>query len=328
MIVSFNKYIFKWAIVVVILMLMVGCGGVTSFEDNENENTTSIDEVKNNNVSEKNDINDIKEINLYFGNENAYLAVEVREIEEPTPKKVIQEIIKGPLTPNLRRTMPEEIEIIDVEVKGNIAYANFTKTFEEAFNGNYGTSAASSLLIYSIVNTLTLCDEFEIDKVQFLVEGNNQVSLGPYGIVDIFSTDIDVMESGNIVIMFYDFGADDYENPVNLKEFSISINKYKNNKAEVLNDIFSQIGITINNITSKENGKYIVVDITKDTVNNFERGSTAGIILTNEFIMTLLNLPDVEKVEVTVDGKSGSEGNHYSFNGIFVKDKDYYKLIH
>lgn len=204
MISMFNKKAYKCSIVAVALLLLVGCVSLTDSKDNETEVTNTVggqnisidNKTKETKVSSDTAINkDEKDVKLYFSDDNAeYLIAEVRKIKNPTPKSVIEEIIKGPTVPNLHKPLPEETVVIDVKVKDRIAYVNFGKSLEKAMEGKYGSSASSRLLLYSIVNTLALHDEFQIDKVQILIEGKKQQVLGPLSAIDPFSADLDIIK--------------------------------------------------------------------------------------------------------------------------------------
>jgi spore germination protein YaaH len=143
------------------------------------------DEKALDNVVSEEDKKEEKDIKLYFSGYNAeYLEPEIRKIKISTPKKVIEELIKGPINSNLSRTLPESTKVISVEVKDKIAYVNFSKNIgiNDGTNNNYGSSSAATMLLNSIVNTLVLCDEFDINKVHILIEGKNEQTLGPLDI--------------------------------------------------------------------------------------------------------------------------------------------------
>lgn len=157
---KFNKKIYKILAITIVVLLLSSC------------NATKKEEVD---YGEKN-------ITLYFANEEAFLTRYSTQMLDPTPEKAIQQLISGPTSEGLYRTIPEEVKVKDINIVERIAYSDFSKEMKEAMDGNYGTSAASQLLLYSIVNTLALNDEFEIDEVKILVEGKD-VELGPFGII-------------------------------------------------------------------------------------------------------------------------------------------------
>ncbi|WP_105615001.1 DUF4309 domain-containing protein [Vallitalea okinawensis] len=141
------------------------------------------------------------------------------------------------------------------------------------------------------------------------------------------------VESGgvntDVVLSFYEFGADDYDNPEDIKVITISEEEYNNNLVKVLNLIFSESGISLNNLTINEDEKLVIADLTEAASINFDNGSCGGITRTNVLVMTLLNLPGVEKLKVTVEGVENVYGNHFSFEGIFMLNENGgYDLLH
>ena len=116
---------------------------------------------------------------LYFSDDQAmYLVGEKRNIENPTAKSIVAELVKGPSaksegTGKLYATLPADLEILDVQVKENIAYVDFKGNVSEKISGSTGEGMA----LYSIINTLVLDKELGIKKVQFLVEGKNVESI-------------------------------------------------------------------------------------------------------------------------------------------------------
>lgn len=122
--------------------------------------------------TQNNQIQNKKEITLYFPNKE-YITTGNEELPkvlpekrmvvatENMPKTVVEELLKGPTSTNLDK-LPATIRLIDVKVKDNIAYVDFSR------EGLSGGSIEESLLIESIVTSLA---EINIKQVQFLVDG-------------------------------------------------------------------------------------------------------------------------------------------------------------
>ncbi len=162
--------------VAIVFLLLTGCTGTTDPNENEGTETGEIT------------------INLYFSDSDAqYLVADPVQMTNPSPKDVIQQLINGPTDEALIRTMPENIKVKDINIDERIAYVDFSKEMGEAINGDYGTSTASQLLLYSIVNTLTLNDQFEIDEVKILVEGED-IGLGPFGKIGPQKPNLDIIK--------------------------------------------------------------------------------------------------------------------------------------
>ena len=109
-----------------------------------------------------------KEVILYFATDNAmYLQGEKRLIiSDNLYQNTIDELIKGPDSSTLTKTIPRGTNLIDLEIKNGIAFINFNKELQEK---HWGGSAGERMTVYSIVNTLTQFPE--IVKVQILIAG-------------------------------------------------------------------------------------------------------------------------------------------------------------
>lgn len=132
------------------------------------------------------------------------------------------------------------------------------------------------------------------------------------------STIID--ESDKIDINLYLYGPDDYDNPIEMKVISVSKELFENNIADALNYVFEETVIRINSADIDKETHCITVDIPQEIAMKFNAGSTAGVMLTNTLIDTILNLPDIQSAVITVDGVKDSYADHYSFQGTFTKE--------
>ncbi len=117
---------------------------------------------------------------LYFGDSQAMFVQPeerwVTQSDEPMAKLLIQELIAGPTDSNLNATLPEDVELLSLEVADGIVYANFSKEFATKIAGTAGEVMA----VGSIVNTLTELPG--ITAVQFLVEGKVEESIWGHSI--------------------------------------------------------------------------------------------------------------------------------------------------
>lgn len=106
---------------------------------------------------------------LYFaGADGGYLAPEARDVaaaNKPLPNTIIEELIRGPSN-MLRGTLPGNLKLNSVKVKGTAAYVDFKSDFT--------SETGQSLAINSVVNSLTELPG--IDSVQFLIEGRRYKS--------------------------------------------------------------------------------------------------------------------------------------------------------
>ena len=138
-----------------------------------------------------------REVEFYFSDDQAMNLVGVkRTIENPTAKSVVAELLKGPSAQSegeakLIATMPVGVEVLDVQVKEDIAYVDFKGNVREKISG----SAGEGIALYSIINTLVLDKELGIKKVQFLIDGKNVESIGGhYDVSKPMSEDIEMIK--------------------------------------------------------------------------------------------------------------------------------------
>ena len=112
---------------------------------------------------------------LYFGDNQAmYLKGEERAVTKSgnLAELMVNELIKGPGAKDSVATIPRETKLLSLEITGGVAYANFSK---EIKTNHWGGSAGEMMTVFSIVNTLTQLQE--INKVQFLIEGEKQEAI-------------------------------------------------------------------------------------------------------------------------------------------------------
>lgn len=115
-----------------------------------------------------------KEIDLYFADSQAmYVVSEKRTVyvkkdisEAEFYRIVLEELIKGPESENLYRTIPEGVKVLYTEKDGDLLKVDFSR---EMHTNHWGGAAGESMTINSIVNTMT---EFEsIKRVMPTVDG-------------------------------------------------------------------------------------------------------------------------------------------------------------
>jgi len=109
-------------------------------------------------------------VTLYFSDEMAQALVgehrSVAMVDNSAEKTILLELIKGPNSTTLIKTIPAETKVLSVETQQGICFVNLSADF---VNRHSGGAAAEQLTVYSIVNSLTELET--VDKVQFLIEG-------------------------------------------------------------------------------------------------------------------------------------------------------------
>lgn len=108
-----------------------------------------------------------QEVKLYFSTQDAMnLTPEIREISvDNLLFATLEELIKGPESSSLNKTIPEGVKVLGVTVDKEIARINFNRALSK---NHWGGSTGERMTVYSIVNTMTQFDS--IQKVQILIE--------------------------------------------------------------------------------------------------------------------------------------------------------------
>ncbi len=114
-------------------------------------------------------------LTLYFAsNDGNSMVREMRDLHYSTnitlPKVVMEQLLKGPMTKNLRNVFTDDVKVLDVYVNDKSCIVNLNKAFLKA---GEDLSMKPEVVIYSIVNTL--CDVLEIERVQFQIDGDSNV---------------------------------------------------------------------------------------------------------------------------------------------------------
>ncbi len=125
-------------------------------------------------------------------------------------------------------------------------------------------------------------------------------------------------------LKLYKYDAEDYDKPKEIVTVTVDKKLYQDDITAAINKLLETTGLRINKAVVS--GELITVDLPKEIAAKFNMGSAGGITNTNILAATLVNLPNINKLEVTVDGVAGVEGDHFSFNGTFSKaegDKPY-----
>lgn len=116
-------------------------------------------------------------VSLYFKNiENNKLTpesicIDVKQLKDNPYKALVELLIKGPTNEKLETAIPENTQINNAYIKGDIVYIDLSKEFIE--NAPSGIEEESGV-IYSIVNTLTELNE--VNSVKVLINGEENLA--------------------------------------------------------------------------------------------------------------------------------------------------------
>lgn len=164
-----------WIAAVISLLILSGCSNSKSSKENGNLeekdlkafSTDSLETYAAENIKEE---KTTKEIILYFSDYQAeYTVPETRnvEIKGSIEETVFEELKKGPENKELYGVIPEGTTLLSVKTVDGVCTVDLS---EEFVSNQPGGTAAETITINSIVNTLTELEH--IESVQFRIEGN------------------------------------------------------------------------------------------------------------------------------------------------------------
>lgn len=175
------KHIFAFVLAAVFALSLASCG------NNKNASSSS---QKKTEVSSKNDTasnkaakETPKTVTLYFSDENVmYLCPESRTIktdDENLCKAVAQEVIKGPKSRGLLKTVSGDVKVLSAKTKDNVCTIDLSEEFSAY---NVGGSTKETMAVYSIVSSLCALDG--IDSVKINIDGNQNPDFGGHFSLD------------------------------------------------------------------------------------------------------------------------------------------------
>lgn len=194
-------------LVLFIIILITGC---TKYDviDKNNANYPPIDPFISNYKNKMIFYYPDKNLNRLIGEERL-INYKNKKIEEV----LIYELLEGPDSKNLTKTIPKKTKLLSIKTIGDIAYVNFSKHIK----ANTQDDKEEAFIIFSIVNTLTQLNN--IEKVQILIDGEINEVLSKYYNIDEplaasdMLTKIDYSNPIEIVYQYYNRLKDrDYNN--------------------------------------------------------------------------------------------------------------------
>lgn len=121
----------------------------------------------------------------------------------------------------------------------------------------------------------------------------------------------------NVRLYKYDVGVND--KPAETELFLYDKNKFETDTLNFINEIFNEDGLSFKSVSIDKKEKCITADISQEVADLLNGGKDVAAALTSEIVVTLLNMPGIEKVAITIEGKKDCSGPNYNFKGTFVK---------
>lgn len=129
---------------------------------------------------------------LYFTDKTGeHLVAEQRNVYYkrilPRERVILEQLAKGPMVKGHYPTIPQETEILGVEVSDDVCYVDFSSAFSDS-----GIDIPVNTMIYSVVNSLL--DTASADKVQISVEEDTEATLSDgTSLYSLFSKNTDLV---------------------------------------------------------------------------------------------------------------------------------------
>lgn len=275
-----------------------------------------------------------KTVNLYFTNkENNKILSESRTLTvkngESLDKVVINELIKGPVSPDLKKAIPEGTQLLDIKRENSTAVVDFSKEY-------YKTSADTDIIVanFSVVNSL--CELPGIKKVNILVE--SKALIGPSGKpIGVLGKEDAVFgavpnEKGQMEITLY-FGASSGD-MLTPEVRSIPIKEKEPVEKYILQELIKGPKDKSNSKTVPPEAKLLSIETKEGTcfVNLSEEfktkhwgGSTGEMLTIYSIVDSLTELPEIQKVQFLIEGQKLDVFEHMVFNEPFTRDESLIK---
>ena len=333
------KYLFAFVLSVFLLVAFTGCGitpgnrppGNSAGGSEGTEGSGLAQPAKAERSGETNQVVWEKRIKvmLYFANkDNTAVFPEEREVEVKDGaimKAAVEALLDGPSDVSLRKAIPDGTRLLGINRKENLAIVDFSKEY------NLTNSTGDAIARVAVVNTLTGIPG--IEKVKILVEGKELLGktgkpLGELGRVMLDAQGHPVQgEVKYITVYFGNANADKVvaeKREVCLKQGE-TLEKLvfeELSKGPVQQGLYPVIpkGTRLLSIETK-NG-LCFLNLSREFVDNHPGGSAGEAITINSIVNSLTELPDINKVQFMIEGKTEEVFIHVMFDKPFSRNED------
>lgn len=276
---------------------------------------------------------DVYKASLYFLNSaGTKLEIEEREIEKQTSEAsianvLLHELIAGPTRSDLKRSLPDGVQVKKIDVINKTAIIDFNDKF--AFQNEVERVLACA----SIVSTIT--DINGVEAVKFLVDGKELTSSD--GIAISAMTREDIVYDSQLIVSDYRF-TKLYFSDKNAEELvaetrSVAVNPKESLEYAIVNELikgpekdglYSTIpeGTKILSVETKEGTCF--VNLSQEFKTKHPGGSAGETMTIYSIVNTLTEIDNIEKVQFLIEGQKVEVFIHYIFNEPFERDE---KLI-
>ncbi len=277
-----------------------------------------------------------QEINLFFTNkDHSKILSEPREVvienAEQLSRVAIEELIKGPVSTEMKKAIPEGTRLLDIKQEGTVATVNFSREY-------YNTDEKTRELIarFSVVNTL--CELPNIQKVKIMVEDREILKpdgqpVGVLGKEDV-AFEAQPGEKTDTTIALYFAGKGDNAGYLVREKRQIAAKEGEVEKY-IMQELISGPGNENSSRTIPAETKILSIETAREGIctvslsQDFKTkhsGGSAGEVLTiYSVVNSLTELPHIDKVQFLIEGQKVEVFKHMIFNEPFVRDDEIIK---
>ncbi|MBZ4645117.1 MAG: germination protein [Petroclostridium sp.] len=252
-----------------------------------------------------------QKINLYFTDkENSKILSETREVvvedTKKLPKIAIQELLKGPVSLEMKKAIPEGTKLLDIKQEGTLVTVNFSKEYYKS--GDIGEIVAR----FSLVNTLS--DLPNIQKVLILVEGKELIGpsgkpFGPLGKDDVVF-EAAPSEKDKTTLTLY-FAGNGWENLVPEKRVVVvkdnePVEKYVIEeliKGPKDKNLFATVPAQTKLLSIETKEGICFVNLSNEFRTEHPGGSAGEIMTIYSIVNSLTELEHINKVQFLIEGQ-------------------------
>ncbi len=297
-------------ILALIAILSIGCGQSTS---------KPVKEEKEVAISAADDrpllLNSEKDsVVVYFASENGRYLIPITLPIKPTKevaKVSVEKVLAGPGDWLLSNTIPEDTKLRDIYIRRNVAYIDLTEHFVNLDSYEDVERAINSLV-------LTLTEFYEVETVQFLIEGRLHEAIHGFSFDNPFKRPAFINslnppdQDQKVIHVYFSDPNALYLIPIGFEVNEDSSVHQMVEKAmqelvkgpplntDLVKTIWS--GTEINSVSYQADNKRVIVDLSEEVIG-YGGGTAAEILLVKSILFTLTGIEEVNEVQILIDGE-------------------------
>lgn len=267
-----------------------------------------------------------KTVTLYFATADGQeMATEQRTVSDSADllEEAVRELLKGPKSPTLLRTIPEGTELIGTKTEGTVAEINLSEAFDT------GSDTERLLARYALI--YTACSVEDVKKVKITVNGKPVTSLrdgallGALGMEDL--SEADFGGGARKLITLYFANADGTK--LVPEERQVELKEGENAETAAIRAIIegpssSSLVPTVSadtQLLSAETREGVCfVNLSRTFYENNTGGTSRETMAVYSIVNSLCALPDVREVRFLIEGETHETFGSLIFSEAFSED--------